>query len=444
MREYDVIVVGAGPGGSSAAYFLARAGARVAVVERKEFPRAKTCGDGLTPRAVKVLAEMGLEAEMSRSQKVRGLRVIAAGRTLEMDWPDLSNFPGIGLVRPRKDLDAAIAERAQAVGADFLMKTEAASPFFEEGAVSGIRWAHKEKARGGGVVNVDEGVLRAPFTIVADGASSPFGRAMGIRKRADYPMGLAIRTYYRSDRARDEMLESWLELRRNGDLLPGYGWIFPVGDDTVNIGVGLLNTFGAWREVNLAYLQRSYIEMLPRSYGITHESQTEPYQSGRLPMGGSVEKPYGPGYLVIGDAAGMVNPFNGEGIAYALETGKLAASILVAALSAGNHNELSEYRQALHDTYGAYYRFGRRFVRIISNPLAFRLICQLGMRSQTVMKFVLQVLANLAEAKGGGLGDRGFRALVRLAEFDLPDLKDPEVPEVSAISEPRPKKAGVA
>lgn len=437
LADYDAIIIGAGPGGSSAAYFLARAGARVVVLEKKQFPRAKVCGDGLTPRSIKIMEQMGMASELARYQRVRGLRVIGAGRTLELDFPRLSNFCDYGLVRPRKDLDAEIAVKAQAAGAEFRMGVEAVAPLFDEGRAAGVHWVRKAQAPGGGVVKIDEGLTTAHFIIVADGASSSFGRALGIKRRPEYPLGLAIRTYYESPRGHDDYFESWLELRKDGDLLPGYGWIFPLGDGTVNAGVGLLTTFGRWRDVNLNHLQRAFVDYLPKEYGITHEGQIEKYKSGRLPMGASVAKPYGPGYILIGDAAGIVNPFNGEGIAYALETAKLASGLVSSALRNGRSAELSDYRVALHDIYGAYYRVGRKFVKIIGNPRAFQGLVQIGMRSRTIMSWVFQVLGNLAEQKGGRMADRGFRALMRFAEYDLPDLPDPDIPSV-------PAPAGVA
>jgi geranylgeranyl reductase family protein len=432
--EYDVIVVGAGPGGSAAAYYLASGGARVVVLEKKELPRAKVCGDGLTPRSVKILNEMGLESKTKGYQRIRGLRVIGANRSMELDWPDLSNFPAYGLVRPRRDLDADIAGRARAAGAEIRTKTEAVQPIMDGPTLAGVRWIRREKAEGGGVVKAEEGELLAPFTIIADGASSSFGRALGIKKDASYPLGLGIRTYYESDRHQDEYIESWLELRKDGNLLPGYGWLFPVGDGTINVGVGVLATSKKELNINLNRLQRDFVDVLPRSYGITHEGQTEPYKSGRLPIGGSVRRPFGPGFLLIGDAAGMVNPFNGEGIDYALETGKLAAGMVAEALSNGHSAELAYYGTALTDIYGGYYRLGRKFLEMISRPKVFRLMCQVGMRSQTIMAFALQVLANLAEDRGGGVNDRAFRAFIRFAERDLAELKDPEIPAPRGIS----------
>ena len=205
----------------------------------------------------------------------------------------------------------------------------------------------------------------------------------------------------------------------------------------MNVGVGLLTTLGEWRNVNLNKLQRAYVEMLPKSYGITHETQLEPFQSGRLPMGASLAKPYGAGYLAIGDAAGLVNPFNGEGIAYALETGKMAAGAITAALRNGRSPALHDYAIQLQDAYGAYYRMGRKFTKIIGHPRAFRALCQIGLRSQPLMEFVFQVMANLTEERGGRTTDRVFRAMVEFAEKDIPALKSPDIPAPAGFAADR-------
>lgn len=432
--EYDAVVVGAGPGGSAAAYWLASAGLKVALLEKKPLGRDKVCGDGLTPRATKALMDMGVRPATETYHRIRGLRVIGAGREMELDWPTLSNFPGNGLVAARKVLDKDITLRAVEAGAELLDRTEAVEPVREDGVLKGVRWVRKEPVNGGGVVKADEGVMLAPFTIVADGASSSFGRALGVRMDPTYPLGLGIRAYYRTDRHTDDFIESWLELRKGDLLLPGYGWLFPLGDGTMNVGVGLLQTSKKSLGVNLNRLQHDFVDVLPKSYGITHESVTGPYKSARLPLGLSIRKPYGNGFLCIGDAAGMINPFNGEGIDYALETGKLAAGMVSAALARGDSAELTDYQVALTDIYGGYYRLGRLFLRMISKPDLFRLMCQIGMRSETIMAFALQVLANLGEDHGGRMADRAFRGLVKVAERGLEDYRDPEIPVPNGVA----------
>lgn len=433
--EYDAIVVGAGPGGSAAAYWLASAGLKVVLLEKKALGRDKVCGDGLTPRATKALVEMGVRPATESYHRIRGLRVLGAGREMELDWPTLSNFPNNGLVAARKVLDADITDRAAEAGVEVLEMTEAVGPVRQGTTLKGVKWVRKEQLEGGGVLKADEGTLLAPFTIVADGASSSFGRSLGIRMDPSYPLGLGIRAYYRTDRHDDDFIESWLELRKDDLLLPGYGWLFPLGDGTMNVGVGLLQTSKKDLNVNLSRLQHDFIDVLPKSYGIRHENATGPYKSARLPLGGSIRKPYGDGFLCIGDAAGMINPFNGEGIDYALETGKLAAGMVSAALARGSSTELADYQTALRDIYGGYYRLGRLFLRMISKPELFRVMCQIGMRSETVMAFALQVLANLGEEHGGRAADRAFRGLIKVAERGLDEYSEPEIPTPLGVAQ---------
>jgi menaquinone-9 beta-reductase len=405
--EVDVAVVGGGPSGAAAAHHLAARGHSVLVCEKKSFPREKTCGDGLTPRAIKALESMGLVEELRSWERVKGLRVHAAGRTLDLQFPDLLDWCDYGLVKPRKDLDQIVLDNAEQAGAKVLYQTEVAKPVYEGRRLTGFiakRDGEQEE-------------VRARYVVCAEGAATKFSRSLGRLRNENYPMGLAIRQYFRSPMEHSGWFDAYLDIRTGPDAVPGYGWVFPVGDGTVNAGVGLLSTYGNWRSVNLHDLQRGFIEQLPRAWHVDARTVCSRPRAGRLFMGASVWPPHGPGFLMVGDAAGMVNPCNGEGIAYGYETGAIAARHIDAAFRNGASPSLDAYTKELIRTYGPYYRLGRRFVKLIGYPNIMDRFVSLGMRSRRVMSFALTLLANLEDSQPRGVEQRGFWALKKIAEF---------------------------
>jgi geranylgeranyl reductase family protein len=405
--RYDVLVIGAGPSGASAAYWLAERGRRVLLVEKKRFPREKTCGDGLTPRAVRQLHDMGLADPLSEFHRFDGLRSIAHGMTLELAWPDHPDFPGYGYVVRRSELDQMVAERAVKAGATLRPATEALAPTLERGIL------------GGAVVRrVDTGtdeVVRARYVIVADGANSRFGRALGTARDRSYPLGMAIRGYFTSPYHDEPWIESHLDLRdRDGNHLPGYGWIFPVGDGTVNVGVGLLSTFRGWKEVNTSRLMEVFCETAPARWGIGPDTATCAPTGGKLPTGTSVHPAVGPNFLVVGDAAGTVNPFNGEGISVAYETGRLAADAVDLALATDDGLALQTYTERLDEVYGLYFKVARTFVAAIGNPAVMRELTHVGMQSRPLMEWVLRIMANLLRPDEIGPAEAAYKIVERL------------------------------
>ncbi|HUE58064.1 MAG TPA: FAD-dependent oxidoreductase, partial [Acidimicrobiales bacterium] len=231
VRHADVLVVGGGPSGAACAYWLANAGHDVIVVERKRYPREKTCGDGLTPRSVKQLEDMGLGEELAGAgHRFSGLRSHGFGRTLELSWPDHPELPSYGYVITRKDLDALVAERAAKAGATVWDGTEALEPIVEGGLVRGALVKRKPAPDSQGDSAAADGSpveVRARYTVVADGANSRFGRSLGTSRNRGYPLGMAIRGYWLSPRHDEPWIDSWLDIRDgDGNVLPGYGWIF--------------------------------------------------------------------------------------------------------------------------------------------------------------------------------------------------------------------------
>jgi menaquinone-9 beta-reductase len=414
--EADVIVVGAGPAGSATAAHLAQTGAHVVLLEKSAFPREKVCGDGLTPRAVKQLVKLGIDTNNGWLRN-KGLRILGGGMRLEMPWPELASYPDYGLVRTRLDFDQMLARRAQKLGAALHEQTPATSPIVDDrsGRIVGViaKPVGAERAV----------AFKAPVVVAADGNSSRFSLALGLHRDEARPMGVAYRRYYESPRHDDDWLESWLELRDRVDgrdrLLPGYGWVFGMGDGTSNVGVGILNTSAAFRNVDYRDLLKRWVAQMPSEWAFDEEHARGPIRGAALPMGFNRKPHYDRGVLLVGDAGGMVNPCNGEGIAYALEAGEMAADVISQALArpAGHLRELAlhAYPRALTSRFGGYYTVGRAFVNLIGKPGVMRALTRHGLPHPTLMRFTLKLLANLTDPRGGDAMDRIINALTRVA-----------------------------
>ncbi len=421
--DADVIVVGAGPAGSSAAYHCASAGLEVLLLEKAEFPRDKVCGDGLTPRAVKELAAMGVSLrEEDGWIRNRGLRVVGGGHRLELPWPELSSYPSYGLARSRMSLDHMLASHARAAGAKLLERTNVTGPLLDErtGRVVGVtaRPVGSDGKRAG-----DDVTYRAPVVIAADGVSARLATGLGLEKRMDRPMGVAVRTYFRTPRHDDPWMESQLELwdgaPGSSNLMPGYGWIFSLGDGTANVGLGSVSSTAAATKVDYKDLFRKWMANAPAEWEFTPENQIGEVRGAALPMGFNRGPLYGRGLMLAGDSAGMISPFNGEGIAYGLQAGRFAADAVVQAAArgsaAGRERALAAYQTRMKDDLGGYYTLGRVFVKLIEHPQVMHVCTRYGLPRPLLMKFVLKLLSDCYEPRGGDMVDRTISALARLA-----------------------------
>jgi geranylgeranyl reductase family protein len=381
---------------------MARDGLDVTLVEMKEFPRDKTCGDGLTPRAILQLQEMGFDFDVPEFHRITGLRSYAGDDLMiEMPWPEHSRFPNWGGVIRRRDLDQQVALLAQKEGVKVREKTTA-TPVIEEGHLVSVALAN-----GGSTETVTPDV-----TVIADGSMNRFGRDLGTSRRRDYPMGMAARGYYSSPRSEDPFLESQLDLRdASGATMPGYGWVFPLGDGTVNVGVGLLSTFRKWKDVNTTRMMNDYVATAPDYWGFSEESRLSKPMGGKLTMSYSKSPLVGSNWLTIGDAAGAINPWNGEGISYAYETGRIAAGYVGEALARDDLGLLRRYPQRLLDEYGLYYKMARIFVKLIGYPSVMRTLAHTGLRNRPLMEWTLKVMANLLDEDDKHMGERTYDAL---------------------------------
>ncbi|WP_018654722.1 geranylgeranyl reductase family protein [Actinomadura flavalba] len=410
-RQADVIVVGAGPAGSATAYWLAHAGLDVLLLEKAVFPRDKICGDGLTPRAVRALIAMGVDIDGDGWSRNRGLRIYGGGHRVELDWPELASFPDFGLVRSRMDLDQLLAEHAEKAGARLHQGCNVTAPVLDERTHRIIGVTAKYQG--------EEVEFRAPLVVAADGNSTRLSLAMGLQRREDRPMGVAVRRYYDSPRHTDDYMEAWLELWDGQRLLPGYGWVFPLADGTCNVGLGLLNTSKSFQNVDYRAMLKGWTSSMPAEWEFDEDHARGPARGAALPMGFNRQPHYTRGMLLVGDAGGMINPFNGEGIDYALESGRLAADIMVQARSrrtpAQRERTLYEYPRILKDEHGGYFTLARVFVQAIGDPRVMKFLTSHGLPHPTLMRFTLKLLANLTDPHGGDAMDRLINAMQKVA-----------------------------
>jgi geranylgeranyl reductase family protein len=353
---------------------------------------------------------MGLYHRLCDFHRFDGLRAVAHDITLELTWPDHPTFPDHGFVVRRRDLDEMVAEHAVKAGATVFEGTEATQPLLNHGHVAGA--VVRDRERG------ETRELRARYVVIADGSLSRFGRALGTARNRSYPQGMAIRGYFESPLHDDPWIESALDVRdRNGASLPGYGWIFPVGDGTINVGVGLLSTFRDWKSINTSHLMAEFAATAPGYWEISPEASCGPPTGGRIPMAGSVHPKVGPTWAVVGDASGAVNPFNGEGIDYAYETGRMVAGLLDEALITGDGMALQRYPRMLDEEYGLYFKVARLFTRLIGNPAVMKELTRVGMQSRSLMDWVLRIMANLLRPDEVGPAEAAYRAAAAIVRL---------------------------
>ena len=353
---WDVIVVGAGPAGSAAAYFLAEAGVRVLLVDRQEFPREKTCGDGVSSDALGLLAAMGLEGWIAREEFVAPRSLLLSAPNGVSAAVDYDSAPFCyGRVIPRDVLDEALVGRAVDAGARFAERLH-------------VRHCARENDRTVRVDGVTGGQLiteTAHILIIAEGTSGRLSRELGLISSA--PDLVAVRGYFGGAAGPDDLLE----IHYARSVTPGYVWVFPLGGGRVNVGLGTFARQVKRRHLNLAAELKQAIQVTPQLHRrLAHSVPESPVRGCPLRTGLQRSRLCADNVLVSGEAAHLVNPLTGEGIASALESGRLAAGRAIAALHEGDFSRktLAAYADQIKARYAADHRAALLLRQILKYP----------------------------------------------------------------------------
>lgn len=364
-RAADVLIVGGGPAGCAAALAVTAAGYRPLIVEQRRFPRPKSCGGVISPDGVALLTDLGVTAErLGRYHRLDALAFVSDGVERRRRWPSPTNAIDSGptaLATRRDLLDLDLYDTAREHGAVIVDEHEAIAPIVERGFVRGA-----VVRAGDSAATVD---LRAPYTVIADGANSRFGRSLGTFRQRRWPYATAIQGLWSSPRSGSTTLDVHLDLRhQDGHRLTGYGWVFPLGDGAVNIGVGVISTARGFSALNTTHLLDEFAHRIAGRWSIDAGAPLRPPTSGRVPMGASVGPLAGPTTLAVGDAGGLANPFTGSGIDMALLTGSIAGAVIAEALSADDPTLIQQYPSRIDDRLGTYYKVGRLLDRLAGRP----------------------------------------------------------------------------
>ena len=412
-------MVGAGPSGCAAALTAARAGLDVLIIDKAEaMPRVKACGDALTPRAVAALETLGLDIP---SQWHRSVGIAVYGDhdgPYVFEWPASSGLPTISCTVPRSEFDNFMLEAAKAAGAQVRLGVAVHGPVTDGKRVIGVS--------GGGEI------FLAPAVIDATGAASRLAVPAGMPRLTQRPMGVAARGYMRAlgAQAPDERwLHSWMAMPEPSSpgeaRLVGYGWVFPMGGGLYNVGIGQLSTSASFGQTDYKAALLDWVKTLPEQWGMTWvDADGTPADkpeilSAALPMGINRKVVYRNGTLLVGDAAGLVSPYDGEGVSWALESGIWAGETVAAAKTAGfstsdGEMALQGYHWRVKAEIGRYYRGGVAFTKLMGNPTILAACLKYGLPRKWVMRLVNKMMAGLVAPQGGPLDDRVLRFLLRV------------------------------
>ena len=388
QTDYDVIVVGGGPAGSSCATFLGRKGIKTLLVDKASFPRDKTCGDGITGKSAGILEELGIEHEIAKNphEKINGLITSSpSGASIDLNVDDGTLVKSLYVCK-RQIFDNILFQEAKK-NADVMENFTVNDLIIENGKVAGIKGADRDGDK----------EFRAKVVVGADGANSIVARKLGLNDfQADRSL-VSTRAYFENVDARRDRIEfHFLE-----ELLPGYFWIFPAGDNISNVGVAVVASDVPKRKLNLKTSLEDIVKNSRFAPRFKNAKQVSDIKGWNLPTGAQKRKRAGDGFLLVGDAASLIDPFTGEGIGNALLSGKLASEIISVALDKNDfsYDMLKQYEVKIDERMEKEFETNYKFQKFGKNPLMFNALVEELSVDKGSMKIATSAFSDTTSAK---------------------------------------------
>lgn len=359
----DVVVVGAGPAGAATASWLSRWGHSVVLIDRHPARNdqdlgAQHLGQIVNPRAVQRLIELGVDPVERGWHRHRGLRLRTGGRFVDVVWAPGQRTQRTSTAVSGAVLSRALMARARDDGAVVFHGHEAVAPCVERGFIRGTELRR--------VATGEITELSAQYVVIADGGRSRFGRTLGTLRTTNWPSLTTIRGQWDAAHHDEVWVETTLGMREpGGERLAATTTVTPLGNGQVTVDVHIPSTVRDLASVQASALLEHMAEQLSQRWGFTTHEPRHRTRAERVPLGLSIRPRSGPTFLVVGNAVGAVNPFNGDGLSFGLESARLAAEVLHEALRTRDPTLLAGYSRLLEQQWGGYFKLGRLYLRAI-------------------------------------------------------------------------------
>ncbi|MEO7537232.1 MAG: geranylgeranyl reductase family protein [Ferruginibacter sp.] len=389
--NFDVIIVGAGPSGTACAIKLADSGLNVALLDKASFPRDKTCGDALSVDVINQLPMLadGLVAEFEALENKipsYGVKIFSPDHNY-VDIPFIhKNEKSCGYISPRMNFDNLLFQHA---------KQYSNIHIFENCGVNTVA-VKKENVE----IETSLGTFSAEMVIGADGAHSVVAKQLADIKVEKEHYSAGLRVYYEG--VADFHAENYIELHFFKSTLPCYLWVFPLAENKANVGIGMLSSIVSKKKLNLKEILQDLLKTHPHLKArFENAKPLETIKGYGLPLGSKKRNISGERFLLTGDAAALIDPFTGEGIANALRSGRVAAAHSIACFEQRNFSAAfnKQYDKEIYHRMWKEFKISSTLQRLVSYPRLFNFVIRKARQSKYMQKVLIDALANIEKKK---------------------------------------------